>query len=320
MLLFATVLVIAVGLLVWGADRFVAGASALARNLGVPPLVVGLTVVGIGTSGPELVVSAMAAWQGSIGIAVGNAVGSNIANTTLVLGVTALVAPVTVGSRILRRELPLMLLVILLAWALLLDGRLTRADGALLMGGFVALLAWMVTSARRGESDPLGEEFQAAIPRGLRTGAALLRAGLGLIALLGASRAVVWAAVGIARALDVSDLVVGLTVVAVGTSLPELAASVVSALRKEPDIAIGNVIGSNMFNMLPVLGLPGLIAPGAVDPAVATRDFPVMVGLSLALFAMAYGFRAPGRISRGEGTTLVIAFCVYESLLYRSSL
>ncbi len=302
-------------LLVWGADRFVDGAAATARNLGVSTLVIGLTIVGIGTSAPEMLVSAMAAWQGNPGLAVGNALGSNITNIGLVLGVTALITPLLVRSETLRREYPLMFAFMLLALWLTMDGELSRVDGVILLIGLLALILWMVALGLRRNHDPLEREFEQEIPR-MTTGVAMLWLLLGMVLLLGSSRLLVWGAVNIAQAFGISDLVIGLTIVAIGTSLPELAASVMSALRKEPDIAIGNVIGSNMFNLLGVLGLPGVIAPLRLEPAVLSRDFPFMIGLSIALFVMAYGFRGDGRVNRWEGLLLITGYGAYLGVLY----
>ncbi|MFN2308505.1 MAG: calcium/sodium antiporter [Gammaproteobacteria bacterium] len=307
--------------LVWGADRFVVGAAATARNLGVSPLVIGLTIVGFGTSAPEMLVSGVASWQGNPGLAVGNAIGSNITNIALILGLTALIAPLSVNSRILRRELPLLLVVMLAGLALLLDGDLSRLDGTLLLSGLLALVFWMVrTGLKDRDGDPLGTEFSTEIPREMTMGRALFWVGLGLLVLLLSSRLLVWGAVAIAESLGVSDLIIGLTIVALGTSLPELAASLVSALRGEPDIAVGNVIGSNLFNLLAVLGLPGLISPLAIEGAVLTRDYPVMIGLTVAFILMAYGLRGPARIDRLEGGLLLACYAGYQALLYFDTL
>ncbi|HKK13938.1 MAG TPA: calcium/sodium antiporter [Gammaproteobacteria bacterium] len=319
MLIHALAVVAGFALLMWGADRFVAGAATTARNLGVSPLIVGLTIVGFGTSAPEMLVSATAAWQGNPGLAVGNAVGSNITNIGLILGVTALITPLEVHSGILKRELPVLLGVMILSLVLLLNGRLGRMDGVILLAAMVILIAWITRLALRGrDPDPLAQEYAQEIPSGMGTTAALGWVALGLVVLVASSRILVWGAVGIAHALNVSDLIIGLTVVALGTSLPELAASVASARKGEHDIAIGNVIGSNMFNLLAVLGLPGLIRPALLDPQVLTRDFPVMFAFTVGLFLLAYGFRTPGRITRLEGLLLVVAYCAYETLLYFS--
>ena len=302
--------------LVWGADRFVSGASATASNFGISPLIIGLTIVGLGTSAPEIFVSIVAAWQGNPSLAVGNAIGSNITNIGLVLGCTAIMMPLVVKSDILRREYPVMFVVMLVALMLIVDGHLGFWDGVILMAGLVLMIYWIVSlGLRKNKRDPLEKEYAKEIPQ-LSTQMAILWLVLGLIILLISSRFLVWGAVNIAQALGVSDLIIGLTVVAIGTSLPELAASLISAYKKEPDIAIGNVIGSNMFNLLVVLGLPGLISPHTLDPAVLTRDFPFMIGLSVALFAVAYGFRGDGRITRVEGALLLTAYFAYLGTLY----
>ncbi len=307
-------------LLVWSADRFITGAAALARDLGVSPLIIGLTIVGFGTSVPEILVSGMAAWAGEPGLAIGNAIGSNIANMGLVLGSAALLRPLAVRSQTLRREFPMLFAVMLLALALLWDGRLGRVDGAILLAALVLLMGWLVRQGLRERGyDPMAREYSAEIPSQIPLGRALLLVAVGLGALLISSRLLVWGAVNIAHLLGVSDLVIGLTVVAIGTSLPELAASVLGALRNEPDIAIGNVLGSNMFNLLAVMGLPGLIHPLAVPAEVLRRDFPIMGAFTVALFLMAYGFRGPGRLNRIEGALLLCGFIAYMGLLYYQS-
>ncbi len=305
-------------LLAWSADRFVAGASAIALILDISPLIIGLTIVSIGTSAPEIIVSAIAAWQGNSGLAVGNAVGSNIFNTGLILGVTALIVPLNVHSSIIRRELPVLLLVMGFSWLLLLDGMLGRMDGVLLLAGMAAMLGWITWLGLKTQAtpDPMVKEFAVEMPRGIGLGRALLLLATGAVVLLASSRLLVWGAVSVAHGLGVSDLVIGLTIVALGTSLPELAASVTSAIKGEHDIAIGNVIGSNIFNLLAVLGLPGLIHPIGIDPIFLNRDYPVMLGLTLMLYAMASGIRRPGRLNRAEGALLVLAFVGYQTLLY----
>ncbi len=304
-------------LLVWSADRFVVGAAATARNLGVSPLVIGLTIVGFGTSAPEMLISAISAWEENPGVAVGNALGSNITNMGLVLGATALVKPLTVHSGTLQREYPMMFIAMMLALILIMDGTLGAMDGVLLVAGLCLVMYWM---ARMGKAppdglDPMAAEFEAELPPPMTTAKALMWLAIGLAILLLSSRMVVWGAVDIARHFGVSDLIIGLTVIAIGTSLPELAASVMSALKGEHDIAIGNVIGSNIFNILGVLGISGIIYPHTVDPEVLSRDFPVMIGLTIALFAMAYGFRRPGSLNRFEGVLLLTAYVGYLTLL-----
>jgi len=305
-------------LLTWSAGRFVEGASAIAWHLDIPPLVIGLTVVSIGTSAPEIVFSGIAAWQGNPGLAVGNAIGSNIINTSLILGIGALVMPLSVHSSIIRRELPVLLLVMGLVYVLLIDRTLGRLDGILLLSGMVAVVYWIIRVGMRTQAtrDPMGKEYAQELPTGLGIGRATLLLVAGLLVLLASSRLLVWGAASLATALGVSELVIGLTIVALGTSLPELAATVMSAIRNEHDIAVGNIVGSNIFNLLAVLGLPGLIRPGPIDPIVLARDYPVMVGMTLAMFFMAYGFRGPGRLNRVEGMLLVLAYGAYQTLLY----
>ncbi len=307
-------------LLVLGADRFVTGAAAMARNVGVAPLIIGLTIVGIGTSAPEMMVSAIAAWEGNPGLAIGNAIGSNITNIALVMGVTALVAPLAVHSDVLRRELPLLLVIMLATLALMLDGELSRLDGTALGVGMLLLIVRIVQLGIKTRADPMGGEFAAEIPRTMKTTAAFFWLLLGLAVLLGSSKILVWGAVNIASMLGVGDEVIGLSIVAIGTSLPELAASLMSALKNEHDIAVGNVIGSNMFNLLGVMAMPGLIAPGVFAPEILVRDFPVMIGLTVAFFVMAagYGSAGGGRISRIEGAVLVAVFTGYMVFLYYS--
>lgn len=310
-------------LLVWSAERFVHGAAGLAGNLGVSPLIIGMTIMGFGTSAPEMLVSGMAASNGNPAMGVGNALGSNIANIALVLGATALIMPLTVDSRILRREYPMLFAVTLLAGALMLDGELGTMDGSILLTSTVLLVLWMIWMGKQPQPatpgshalDPLKTEFESEVPTDMTTGWAIFWAALGLIVLVLSSKLLVWGAVNIARDLGISDLVIGLTIIAIGTSLPELAASVMSALKGEDDMAVGNIIGSNMFNLLAVLALPGLIAPSILEPAVLQRDFPVVVALTIALFMMAYGFKGPGRINRIEGGVLLAGFAAYMSWL-----
>ncbi len=309
-------------LLVWGADRFVIGASATARNLGVSPLIIGLTIVGFGTSAPEMLVSAMAAWAGNPVMGVGNALGSNITNIGLVLGVTALIVPLSVRSETLKREFPLLFVVMLIALTLLLDGEMHRSDGIILLVGLASLIYWMVALGlreRRG-ADPMASEYTDEIPAHMPMSKAVFWLLLGLVILMASSRILVWSAVNVAQWFGVSDLIIGLTIVAIGTSLPELAASVMSALKGEHDIAIGNVLGSNMFNLLAVLGMPGLIHPSVMPEELMSRDFPTMIGLTIALFVMGYGFLRPGHVTRAEGGLLLLGYLAYLAMLYHDSI
>lgn len=314
------ILAIIVGfvVLVWGADRFVHGASGTARNLGVSSLIIGLTIVGFGTSAPEILVSITAAVNGNPGIAVGNAIGSNIANIGLVLGTTALLFPLLVGSKTLKREFPIMLVMMGVALFLILDHELSRYDGIILISGIVALTFWLIRMAKTKKGyEPLVHEFDHEIPR-ISLKNALAWTLLGLILLMVSSQVLVYGAVNLARFYGVSDLIIGLTIIAIGTSLPELATSIMSAVKKEPDIAIGNIIGSNMFNLLAVLGIPAVIAPISLEQHVIYRDYAVMLGLSILLFLFAYGFKAQGRINRFEGAILLSGYIVYMTYLYNS--
>ncbi|MEW8561678.1 MAG: calcium/sodium antiporter, partial [Candidatus Thiodiazotropha sp.] len=277
-----------------------------------------LTVVGFGTSEPEILVSTMAVINGNPGLAIGNAIGSNIANIGLILGFTALVVPLSVHSSVLRREYPLLLAVSVMTLLLMWDGELNRLDGLVLVVTLVAVLGWMIYTAKTGASDPIASEFDAEIPHDIPTRKAILLLLGGLVFLLISSRLLVWGAVNVASALGVSDVIIGLTIVAIGTSLPELAASITSALKGEDDLAIGNVIGSNLYNLLAVLSIPGLVAPGPFSAQVMARDLPVMMALTLFLFFMGYGLGKQGRINRLEGLFLLLCFIGYQSLLFFS--
>jgi cation:H+ antiporter len=275
--------------------------------------------VGFGTSAPELLISTIAAMNDSPGLAIGNAIGSNIANIALILGVTALIIPLAIQSRVLRHEFPILMGVMIYAWLLLRDGTLSRIDGVALLIGLVVVMAWLIYDALRAKpDDPITLELAEEIPVGIPTARAFLWFLIGLLILLASSKMLVWGATNIAQMMGVSDLVIGLTIVAVGTSLPELAASVVSALKKEGDLAVGNVIGSNIFNTLGVLALPGLINPTRLDPDILSRDLPAMLGVTGLLFVMAYGFLRSGRLNRPEGGILLISFVGYQALVFLS--
>jgi cation:H+ antiporter len=317
MLLSVGVVILGFLLLAWAADRFVFGVAASARNLGVSPLMVGLTVVAVATSMPEVLISGIASWQGNAGLGMGNAVGSNIANMGLILGLTALISPLLVRSSTLQRELPILLAITLIGIVLLADGSLGRVDATVLLVLFGVVLYWLARlGSRTRVDDPMSGEFDTRIPSHVPMRRAVGWLVTGIIMLLVASRALVWGAINIAQALSVSDLVIGLTIVAVGTSLPELATAVASAFRHQPDIAIGTVIGSNIFNLLAVLGIVGMIHSSVVPAELLTRDYPTMIAFTLALFAMAYGFGGSGRINRLEGAILFACFVVYQWYVY----
>jgi cation:H+ antiporter len=308
-------------LLVWSADRFIDGSAAAARHLGMPPLLIGMIVVGFGTSAPEMAVSALAASQGNPGIGLGNAYGSNIANIALVLGLTALIRPISVHSQILRKELPILTGVTALAAYQVWDGQLSHWDAALLLLVFAGLMAWTLWEGLRRPGDALTEEVEQELrAHEMPLARALSWLLLGLVLLIASSRVLVWGAVEIAQGLGVDDLVIGLTVVAVGTSLPELASALTAARKGEHDIALGNVIGSNLFNPLAVVGIAAAIQPMAVPPEVLSRDMLVMGGLTLSLFAIGFGFRGPGRVNRIEGALLLTVFLGYTAILVSSVL
>ena len=303
-------------LLVWSADRFVDGAAATARHFGMPPLLIGMVIVGFGTSAPEMVVSALAASQGNPGIALGNAYGSNITNIALILGVTALISPIAVHSQVLRKELPLLLGLTALAAAQLWDGELSRLDAVVLLLVFALVMGWTIWAGMRKKDDALGLEMaqELQVPT-MALRPAVFWLVVGLLLLIVSSRLLVWGAVEIALAFGVSDLIIGLTIVAVGTSLPELASSIIATRKGEHDIALGNVLGSNLFNTLAVVGIAGSISPMAVAPEVLSRDVLVMAALTLLLFLFGYGFRGAGRINRLEGLLLLCCYLGYTGYL-----
>ena len=303
-------------LLMWGADRFVVGAAGTARNLGVPPLLIGLTLVGMATSGPEIFVSVTASLAGDPALAAGNAIGSNIANIGLVLGMTALIMPISVRSVTLRREMPALLAVTLIMTMVFVNLRLGRLEGVLLLVTLVLVLYWLVVlGSRSNDTDPIALDYAAEIPQNISMGKSLGWLSVGLVVLLTGSNLLVWGAQSLAVQFGVSELVIGLTVVAIGTSLPELAVSMISAFKGEHDMAIGNIIGSNLFNSLAVIGIAGIIHPAVFERELLTAHLPVMIGLTLVLFLMTYNFAGNSRIRRVEGAMLLGAFLVYHGWL-----
>ena len=301
-------------LLIWGADRFVHGAAAAARNFGIQPLLIGLTIVALATSSPEILVSIVAALRGEAGLAFGNAIGSNICNIGLVLGCVALVRPIELRSATLRREMPTLLAVTLLAVSLFLDSFLSRVDGFVLLGGLVIVMIWLTRlGLRSAENDPIKREFEAEIPANVSTRMAIFWLLVGLATLLVGAELLVDGAIEIARQLGVSEVVIGVTLVALGTSLPELAVSLVSAMKGEFGLAIGNIVGSNIFNMLAVIGVAAAISPYALAPSVLSLHVFVMVAFTLVLFAMTIDYEDKGQMSRLEGLALVVAFLAYDS-------
>ena len=318
MILYLLAIVAGFAILVWSADKFVDGAASTAKHLGMPTLLIGILIVGFGTSAPEMVVSAIAAMEGNAGLALGNAIGSNIVNIALILGVTAVISPIVVNSNIVKKEIPLLLLIVFIIGYLLLDNSLSFVEGIILLGGFFALIAWSIISAMRNKGDALESDMEDELiehPMSLKAGIIWLI--IGLVLLIASSRLLVWGAVGVAHEFGISDLIIGLTIVALGTSLPELAASVIAARKGEHDIAIGNVVGSNMFNILAVIGIATVIAPMNNIPfEVLQRDWIVMLVLTVALLVMSYKFRAKnGVITRLEGTILILCYVAYNSYL-----
>ncbi|GAB6191107.1 calcium/sodium antiporter [Desulfocastanea catecholica] len=310
-------LVVGLALLVWSADLFVEGSASTARHFGMPPLLIGMVVIGFGTSAPEMVVSVIAASQGNPGLALGNAYGSNITNIALILGLTALISPIAVHSQVLRKELPILSAVTILAAWQIWDGQISRADALILLGVFTGLMVWTIRQGLVAKGDILGGEVVLELqihPMPIRR--SIFRLIIGLVLLIVSSRMLVWGAVELARGFGVSDLIIGLTIVAIGTSLPELASAIVATRKGEHDLALGNILGSNLFNTLAVVGLAGVIHPMSVGPEVFFRDMLVIAVLTLSLFIIGYGFRGGGgRINRFEGAVLLCCYIGYTGYL-----
>ena len=301
-------------LLILGAERFVHGAAATARNFGIAPLLIGLTIVAFATSAPEVLVSVVAASRGEPGLAIGNAIGSNIVNIGLVLGMTAIIRPIKLESATLRREMPALLAVTLLTVSLFLDARLTHIDGYVMLTGLVIVMIWLARlGSRSAANDPIKKDFEAEIPDDVSMKLAVIWVVVGLSALLLGAEWLVTGAIGIAQTLGVSEVVIGVTIVAFGTSLPELAVSLISVLKGEYGLAIGNIVGSNIFNLLAVIGIAAAIEPMTLHPSVLSLHIFVMVAFTLVLFAMTYDYDGKARLSRLEGVALLAAFIAYDS-------
>lgn len=321
MLLSALGIIVGLVVLVWSADLFVDGAAGVARSLGVSTLLVGMIVVGFGTSAPEMSVAVLSSLQGNPGIALGNAYGSNIANIALILGIAALISPIIIRSQVLKKELPILLAITFLAYYHLQDGQITMIEGAIELAVLVLVFAWMTLQGRKEtvQVDTLEaaveEEFEQIRPA--KAWSLLI---VGLVLLVVSSRVLVWASVNIAHSFGVSDLIIGLTVIAIGTSLPELAASITAARKGQHDLAVGNVIGSNLFNTLAVVGLIGVIHPMPVPAEVVSRDWMVMFALTVLLFVIGYPKNARGEknISRLGGGLLVAIYIGYTLYLVAS--
>ena len=313
------ILVAGLALLVWSADKFVYGAAAFARNLGLPPMLIGLTIVAMGSSALEMFVAATASLEGMPNTAVGNVLGSNIANVALILGITAIIGAISVSSQTLKREVPLMLGATILAGYILHDGLLTRFEGVVLLIAFFGVMGYLIWQAlHQKKKDRLTEDLSSEIPKDVPTRKAIFWLVLGLILLPLSADWMVEGAVGIAQAFGLSDLVIGLTIIAVGTSLPELAASIAGILKKEDDLAIGNVVGSNLFNILAVLAIPGLLSPGAIDEAASGRDFYMVLATSAALAVLVMLSGRKRELNRVHGILLLITFIVYQVVVFLS--
>lgn len=311
-------IIVGLALLAWSADRFVDGASSTARHLGMSPLLIGMLIIGFGTSAPEMVVSAMAAIDDAPNLALGNAYGSNIANIALVLGLTAIILPISVTSGVLRREIPLLFVVMLVAGWQLQSGIITRWEAWILLGLFAAFLIWAIRLSKQGD-DVLSSESEAELdshPMPLAKSITWLVVGLVLLVI--SSRILVWGAIDIAEAFGVSELVIGLTIVAVGTSLPELASCIAAVRKNEHDLALGNILGSNVFNTLAVVGIAGAITPIEFDYDVFTRDWATMMVLTALLLIFGLGRGGKGRINRVEGGVLLLLYVAYMIWLFTS--
>jgi len=299
-------------LLIWGADRFVFGGAAIARNLGVAPLLIGLTIVAIATSAPEILVSVVASLRGEPELAIGNAIGSNSANIGLVLGAIALFRPIELTSETLRREMPALLAVSLLTVSLFLDSYLSRIDGFVLLTALIIFMVWLTrVGIRSSANDPMRNDYEAEIPSNVSMRKAAIWLAIGLGTLLFGADLLVDGAIEIARHFGVSEVVIGITLVAIATSLPELAVSLVSAFKGEYGLAIGNIVGSNIFNLLAVIGVAASIQPLALPPSVLSLHIFVMVAFTLVLFAMTYEYEGQGRVNRFEGLCLICAYFAY---------
>ncbi len=303
-------------LLIWSADRFVEGAAAVAAHYSIPPLLIGMIIIGFGTSAPEMMVSTFAASEGNPGLALGNAYGSNIANIGLILGVTAMICPIAAQSIVVKKEIPILIGITGLSVLLLVDGQLSRIDALILLGVFAVLMGWSIYEGLRNRDDPLGHEVKEALhDQSKQFTKALVWVIVGLVLLIASSRLLVWGAVEVASGLGVSDLVIGLTIVAVGTSLPEFAASLSAARKGQSDLALGNILGSNLFNTLAVVGIAGLIAPTSVPQEILHRDMAVLGLLTVGLLVVCFTFKGTGIINRFEGTVLFVSYIGYTAWL-----
>ena len=320
MLLASLAILVGLPVLLWSAGKFVGGAASVANHFGVSPLLIGMLIIGFGTSAPEIIVSIFAAIQGNSGIALGNAYGSNIANILLILGLTAIISPIAVKSEIIKKELPVLLGITFFAAWQVWDLNISKDDAFSLLGLFVLLLSWSIYHGMKGDKDALADEYDEEINSNegtVKTHVMWLIAGL--LLLVASSRMLVWGAVEVATFFGVSDTIIGLTVIAIGTSLPELASSLMAVKKGEHDLAIGNVIGSNMFNTLSVVGIAGTIQPMTVGSEFLYRDVMVMFASTIALFIFCIGIKRQGRLNRLEGGAFVLAYAAYTYWLIQAA-
>ncbi len=312
-------LIIGLALLVWSSDFFIDGAASVAVRYNVSPLIIGAVIIGFGTSSPEIVVAIIASLEGNPGLAVGNAVGSNITNIGLVLGVTAMIAAIAVKSDFIKREMPILLIITILTVVLMLDYKLGVVDGIILLTALALTLTWIIRRNKNiSPDDPLAAEINQELedlPK-LSKGRGFFYLIGGLVLLVISARMMVWGAVEIAEFFEVPDLIIGLTIIAIGTSLPELAASISAALKGELDMMIGNILGSNLFNLLAVLAVPAILAPSLIDNDLLKRDLPILLGFTVMMLLVALPFRGTASISRFKGIFLLSLFIGYLTLLY----
>jgi len=321
MLMSAAAVLVGLLLLFWGADRLVVGAGATARNLGIPPILIGLVIVGFATSAPEMLISAVASMDNAPALAVGNALGSNIANLGLVLGTAILICPIAVQSETLRREFPAVLAATVLTLLLFLDNELSRLDAVVLLLALGILTVWIVfVGSKSSVFDPIRADSEAEFRANISAGKATFWLVIGLVTLLGGAELMVNGGIDVARRLGVSELVLGVTVVAVGTSLPELAVAIAGSLKAESDLVLGNVLGSNIFNLLAVIGIAGAIRPHDFDDGVLTLHFTLMSILTLGVFLLAYNRRTRVQLTRSSGGVLLATFLIYQVFVLWESL
>ncbi len=307
--------IIGLAVLVWSADTFIDGATELAVKFNVPSFLIGVLILGVGTSAPEMVVSALSAFAGSPGLALGNAYGSNIINITLVLGLTAIISPIVIRSSVVKQDMILLLAVTALAAFQLVDGDLSRTDGIVLLVALLAVMALQIYLALKNNTEATDIDVKE-----VNVGKAFGTLILGLVLLIASSRAIVWGAVELATIWGMSELLIGLTIVAIGTSLPELVASIVAARRGEDDMALGNIIGSNWCNTIGVVGFAAIIHPLAVEPQILSRDMLAVGVITAVLFILSLiAFKRDGYLKVPSGVVLLSLFIGYSVWLFMSA-